>query len=125
MRNKSTAQKTVEIKQKIHTTDRELHHLTEAQWSYSKHMLKFSTASWILGLSSFFSTITIMDLNLLETNFSNWIPLLILALAAPVTLTVLLVRKFVVKIKHLELVRRKLLSEYEKAILTRVGELIF
>jgi len=123
MGNESTVPKTVEIKQKIHTTDRELRHLNGAQWSYSKHMLRFGIASWIFGLSSFFSTMTIVGPGLLGTNLT-WVSLLILALAAPVTLTAFFVRKFVVKIKHLEIVRSKLFSEYKKAILAQVEESI-
>ena len=123
MKNKSPP-KTLDVKRKIHATDKELHHLTEVQWSYSKRMLKFGMASWVFGLSSFFSTITIVNLNLVAATFSAWAPLLIITLAAPIALTAVLLRKFTVRIKHLEIVRRKLLSEYEKTILTRVGEII-
>ena len=118
------AKKSLEAKQKIRAADRELHRLIEVQWSCSKRMLKFDMASWVFGLSSFFSTITIANLHLLGTTLSTWVPLLIVSLAVPIALTALLVRKFAVKIKHLETVRRRLLTEYKKAMLTRVGEMI-
>jgi hypothetical protein len=123
MVNKS-AKKALEAKQKIQATEKELQHLAKSQWSYSKCMLKFGMASWIFGLSSFFSAMTILNISLLGASSSTWLPLLVLALAAPVGLTGVLVRKFAVRIKHLEIVKRKLLAEYEKAMLSRVGEMI-
>ncbi len=112
------------MKRKIQAADRELQHLTETQWSYSRQLLKFGMASWIFGVSSFFSTITVLDLGLLGNTFSMWLPLLITALAAPVATTGVLVRKFSIRMKRLEVLRRKLLAEYEKAKLASVGEMI-
>jgi len=123
MGDKST-KRSLDVKRKIQTTDMELHRLNEVQWSYSKRMLKFDMASWVFGMSSFVSTITITNLRLLGTTLATWAPLLIVALAVPIALTALLARKFAVKIKQLEAIRRKLLAEYEKAMLTRVGEMI-
>lgn len=123
MRDKS-AKEALDVKRKIRASDRELHHLAEAQWSYSRSMLKFGMVSWIFGLLSFFSTMTILGSSLLGTTVSAWVPLLIIALAAPIGLTAMLLRKFAVRIKRLEIVRRKLLAEYEKAMLSKVGEMI-
>ena len=123
MKTKSL-EKAPEVKQKIQAADRELHHLNEAQWSYSKHMLKFGVTSWVVGMSSFFSAITVLDLNLIGATIPMWAPLLISALAAPIALTAILVRKFAMKIKQLEVLRRKLLADYEKAKLASIGEMI-
>jgi len=117
-------EKVPEVKRRIQAADRELHHLNEAQWSFSKHMLKFGVASWVVGMSSFFSAITVLNQSLIGTTIPMWAPLLISALAAPVALTAMLVRKFAVRIKKLEVLRRKLLADYEKAKLARVGEMI-
>lgn len=123
MRTKPAAE-IPEVKRKLQATYRELHQLNEEQWSYSKHMLKFSVAAWIFGIFSFFSAITILDLSLLGTTLPLWAPLLISALAAPVALAAILVRKFAVRIKKLKVLRRKLLTDYEKAKLASVREII-
>ncbi|MDI6642790.1 MAG: hypothetical protein QMD95_01900 [Candidatus Hodarchaeaceae archaeon] len=119
-----TPQKALEIKRRIQTTDRELRHLNEIQWVYSKRMLKFGMAAWIFGLSTFFSAVIVMDAQLLVPTYSIWLPLLILALAAPVAITAALIRKFALKIRYLERIRRDLLAEYEKAILKRVEHMV-
>ncbi len=116
--------KAPEVKRRIQAADRELRHLGERQWSYSKRMLKFGMASWAFGICSFFSTITVMDMGLLAPTTPMWAPLLITALAAPIALTAVLARKFSVRIKQLESLRGKLLAEYEKAKLASVGEMI-
>ncbi len=121
---KSSSKLAPEVKRKIQAADRQLQHLTDAQWSYSKRMLKFGMAAWVFGMSSFFSTITVLDLGLLGNTFSMWLPLLITALAAPIATTGFLVRKFSVRMKRLEILRRKLLAEYERAKLASVGKMI-
>lgn len=112
------------IKRELQIANRELHHLTEAQWSYAKHMLKFGLAAWVFGISVFLCSIVLADAQLLGETQPVWTSLLVLALAAPVVVTAVLVRKFSVKIKRLERIRRGLLTEYEKAVLKRVGRII-
>ncbi len=119
-----TPKKAVEIKRRIQTADRELRHLNEVQWIYSKRMLKFGMAAWIFGLSTFFFAIIILNAQLLSPTYHIWLPLLIIGLAAPVAITASLIRKFAVKIRQLERIRRGLLSEYEKAILKRVEHIV-
>ena len=114
----------LKIKQQLQTTDRELRHLNELQWIYSKRMLKFGMAAWIFGLCTFFFAVVVINIQLLGTTYHIWLPLLIIALAAPVAITATLIRKFAVKIRHLERVRRDLLTEYEKAILKRVERIV-
>lgn len=123
-KKRAAPQKALTIKRQIQTTDRELRHLNEIQWIYSKRMLKFGMAAWIFGLATFFSAVTIMDAELLGPTYHIWLPLLIIALAAPIAITATLIRKFAVKIRRLERIRRSLLAEYEKAIVRRVEEMV-
>lgn len=111
------------VKRELAVAERELHHITELQWTFAKRMLKFGFASWIFGMSSFFSILIVYDSKLLgETLLAT--PLFIIAAAAPIAITAVLARKFRAKIKRLEHMRKSLLTEYERAILKRVGEII-
>lgn len=113
------------IKRELEIAERELRRITELQWAYAKSMLKFGFASWIFGMSTFFSVLITYDSKLLSGAPASVVwALLVLAAAAPVVITAVLVRKFVVKIKRVERVRKALLSEYEKVILKRVKEII-
>lgn len=123
-KKEAVSKKALEIKRRLQTTDRELRHLNEVQWIYSKRMLKFGIVAWVFGLVMFFSAVLLMDSRLLSPTYHIWLPLLILALAAPVAITASMVRKFAVEIKRLERIRRSLLAEYERAMLKRVEEMI-
>jgi len=111
------------IKRELAIAERELRHITELQWTYAKRMLKFGFAAWIFGMSSFFSLLIIYDSKLFGETLAVT-PLLIIAAAAPIVITAVLLRKFSVKIKRIEHMRKSLLTEYERAILKRVGEII-
>jgi hypothetical protein len=87
-------------------------------------MLKFGAAAWALGLSIFFLGVIISDPALLSKTPPISISLLAFAAAVPVLITVAMIHKFTSKIRRLECSRRKLLMEYEKALLKRVGEII-
>lgn len=121
---KAALEKTAEIKRQLRATDRELVHLHELQWVYSKRMLKFGMLSWIFGLAMFFTSVLLIDSRLLGLSYNVWIPLLIIALAVPAIITVVMIQKFATKIKYLERLRRDLLGKYEKAILKRVDKMI-
>jgi hypothetical protein len=113
------------IKRELEIAERELKRITEFQWTYAKRMLKFGFASWIFGVSAFFSVLIIYDYKILGgTLISTAWPLLVLAAAVPVIIIAVLIRKFVAEAKRLERVRKALLSEYERVILRRVGEII-
>jgi len=118
------SKKAAKLKRELEVLERELNRLIEIQWAYAKHTLKFGAASWVFGLSIFFSAIIISNPGLLSETPPISISLLIFAAAVPIFITVMLIRKFTGKIKRLERVRRKLLVEYEKALLKRVGEII-
>lgn len=123
-KKKITSSKSLELKRQLQAAGRELSHLQGLQWVYSKRMLKFGMAAWIFGLFTFFSAIFLMDARLLTTTYNLWVPLLIIALAIPVMITVVMIRKFARKIKYLERLRQGLLTEYERALLKRVEKMI-
>ena len=83
-------------------------------------MLKFGVAAWVFGLSLFFSVIIISDPTLLSKTPAITISLIVLAAVAPIFITVVRIRKFGIKIKRLERVRRTLLAEHQKAVLKRI-----
>lgn len=112
------------LKHEIGIIERELGHLVELQWTYSKRLLKFGFAAWIFGISTFSSSLILINPELLAAPPPLAISLLIIAAAVPVLITVALIQKFRVKIKHLEHVRRRLLAEYEMALLKRVRGMI-
>lgn len=123
-KKETTSEKAAKLKRELEVLERELNHLIEIQWTYAKRMLKFGVAAWVFGLSLFFSAIIISDVTLLSKTPAISISLIILAAAAPIFITVALVRKFAGKIRRLERVRRMMLMEYEKAILKRAGEIL-
>jgi hypothetical protein len=116
--------KPADIKRQLRITERELRHLNEAQWSYAKRMLKFGFAAWVFGFLTFFFAILMMNVELFGGTQPVWAPSLVIALAAPVMITAMLVRKFAIKIKRLERIRRGLLVEYEKAVLQHVEKMV-
>ncbi len=123
-KKKTASSKALGLKQQLQAAGRELTRLQGLQWVYSKRMLKFGMAAWIFGLFTFFSAILLMDARLLTTTYNLWVPLLIIAFAIPVLITVVMIRKFVRKIKYLERLRQGLLTEYERALLKRVEKMI-
>ncbi len=106
-----------DIKRRLRIAERELHHLNKAQWSYAKGMLKFGLVAWILGISAFFLAVWMADAELFGVAQPVWTSLLVVALAAPVTITAVFVRRIAIKMKRLERIRRGLLTEYQKAVL--------
>lgn len=108
-----------DIKRQLQIIERELNSLNKAQWSYAKNMLKFGLACWILGISAFFLAIMMTDAELFGVAQPVWASLLIIALAAPVTVTAVFVRRVAIKIKRLERIRRGLLAEYFSTLHSR------
>lgn len=123
-KEKAAPQKVMDLKRQLQAADRELHRLHELQWVYSKRMLKFGMACWVLGLSMFLLAIIIMDAKALSTTYNVWIPLLVIALAVPMMITATMIRKFTIKIKYLERLRQGLITKYEGAILKRVEKMV-
>jgi ABC-type multidrug transport system fused ATPase/permease subunit len=120
----TASKKAAKMKRELEALEGELGHLIEVQWTYTKRMLKFGAAAWALGLSIFFLGVIISDPALLSKTPPISISLLAFAAAVPVLITVAMIYKFTSKIRRLERSRRKLLMEYEKALLKRVGEII-
>lgn len=113
-----------ELKREIGIIERELGHLTELQWMYSKRLMKFGFATWVFGIATFSSSLILINPGLIMVTPPIAVSLLILAAVAPVVITVLLIQKFRTKIRHLEHVRRRLLTEYEMTLLKRVRGMI-
>jgi hypothetical protein len=119
-KQKVALEKAEKVKRELEILERELNHLIGIQWTYTKHMLKFGAASWIFGLSMFFLTVIISDASLLGRMPPISMSLLIFAAAVPILITVVRIRKFDIKIKRLERVRRTLLVGYQRAVLERI-----
>jgi membrane protein implicated in regulation of membrane protease activity len=113
-----------DIRRELRVVERELSNLIRIQWTYAKRMLKFGMAAWIFGLCTFFLAIVILNPGLIWEAPLLAAPLLVIAAAAPVLITAVVIRKFSYKIKRLERIRRGLLVQYEKAVLKRIGEMI-
>jgi membrane protein implicated in regulation of membrane protease activity len=113
-----------DIRRELRVVERELSNLIRIQWTYAKRMLKFGMAAWIFGLCTFFLAIVILNPGLIWEAPLLAAPLLVIAAAAPVLITAVVIRKFSYKIKRLERIRRGLLMQYEKAVLKRIGEMI-
>jgi len=106
------------LKQQLQINERELHQMKKIQWLYVKKMLKFGLAAWVFGLSVFFFAIVMVNVELLGP-LPVWTSLFVGIPAAPVTITAVFVRKFGVKTKRLERIRRKLLAKKHKKIRPR------
>ncbi|HDI12814.1 MAG TPA: hypothetical protein ENF64_01715 [Hadesarchaea archaeon] len=123
-RKKTRSSKTLTLKQQLRTVNRELARVQKLQWTYSKRLLKFGIATWIFGLSTFLSSIIIMDAKALSATYNLWVPIMIATHAVPLLITAVMIRKFSSKIRYLERLRHALLSEYEKVMLKKVEKMI-
>jgi len=112
-----------DVEQHLRTTERKLHRLEEKRWSFTKNMLKFGLATWVLGLSIFFLAIVVVSVNLFSGAPEIWTcsflgtPLLVGAPAAPVTVTAVFAQKFDTKIRRLKCTRKGLAAKYKRALL--------
>lgn len=81
-------------------------------------MLKFGLAAWIFGLSTFIITILITKgpTPLFKAS-PIYLPIFAMGASVPVLITVVTIQKLRIKIRHLERVKRDLLSQYEKGLL--------
>ena len=112
-----------DVEQHLQITERKLHHLKEDRGSFTKNMLKFGFATWVLGLAVFFLAIVVLSVELFAGASPIWTysfmgtPFLVGAPAASVTMTAAFVRKFDIEIKHLRRIRRGLGTKYQRSIL--------
>lgn len=113
------------IKRELTIIERELNRLIGLQWKYAKGMLKFGLFSWILGIAMFLWTLLIYQgPELIPQTPPISVSLLIFAAAIPIFITVVTIRKFSKKVRHLERIRHGMLSEYERSLLREVHERI-
>ena len=113
-----------QVKRQVRITERKIRRLKEAQWLYVRNMLKFVFAAWVFGLSVFLFVIMIMNVKLFGESPSVWISLLVGVPTAPVMIMVVFVRKFAVKIKYLERIRRGLLAKYIMGFILDLDDLL-
>lgn len=111
------------IQRQLEITQRELRHLSDFEWSYTKRLWRFSFASWIFGISCFFFTVILYDPSLISEVPLAY-PILILAIAAPLVIVLLLIGRLDRKVRNLERNRRILLARYEKALIDHASELM-
>lgn len=114
-----------DIKRELTVIERELNRLIRLQWKYAKGMLKFGLFAWILGIGMFLWTLIIYQgPDLIPQTPPISVSLLISAAAVPIIITVVTIRKFSKKIRHLERIRHGVLSEYERTLLKEAQEMI-
>jgi hypothetical protein len=117
---KVAPKKAVMVKRELEIIERELSRLQEIQWVHVKQMLKFGTASWIFGLSTFFFAVIILDASILGRMSPIPISLLLLAVLVPIFMTVMVIRKLRIKINRTEHMRGTLLARYQRDIMERL-----
>lgn len=112
-----------DVEQHLRITERKLHRLKEDRWSFTKNMLKFGFAAWVLGLSVFFLAIVVLSVEffagsqpILTYSFMGT-PFLVGASAASVMMTAAFVRKFDIEVKRLRRIRMGLGVKYQRALL--------
>ncbi len=97
-----------QVKRELHLIDRELTDLTRLRWKYSKRMLKFGIAAWLVGVGAFVVALVIYGgIDLIMNAPLLSIVLVIAAVAAPMVITVVMIRKFSKSMAHLEQIRKQ------------------
>lgn len=113
-----------DVKREIQVIDRELYHLRELQRRYSRRMLRAALIIWCAGVLIFFVSVAlVMGVHFL-TMPPIWFSLLILALAAPIFITCIFVRRLELKQKALERRRKHLMEKFEEAMVKRVERIV-
>ena len=114
-----------DVKREMQLVERELTDLSRLRWKYSKRMLRFGIVAWLIGVGTFVGALLIYQGPSLLMNAPPLsISLLIIAAAAPVFITVAVIRKFSNQIKRLEHLRHGLLEEYGHSQLKEVGKMV-
>lgn len=114
----------------LQVAQRELHHMEENRWSFTKNLMKFGFAAWVFGLSVFLFAITLMSTELFGGAPLAWssvlvgAPLLVGAPAAPLTMASVFTRKHDNEIKRLRHIRRGLMTKYQGAALEYVEQVV-
>lgn len=106
----------MELRRRLEVVERELQRLSRFEWDYTKRLWKFSFLSWFMGISLFFLLVYTYEPSLLR-GLSCALPILILAAAAPLFMTLYFVGRVEGRVKRLERNRELLLSRYRRALL--------
>lgn len=114
-----------DIKREIQVLDRELYHLRELHRRYSRRLLKMGMVMWVAGTILFFVTVLLfIGLDIATHTTNIWSPLLIIALASPITLSALFISRLERKMQKMERIRKNLMEEFEKAMVKRVKKIV-
>ncbi len=112
-------------KSQVQIIDRDLYHLREVRRRYSSRIVKMGVTSWIIGIVAFTASVYIwVGINIASGLFKVWAPLLIIALAAPIVISTIFIRRLIAKEKRLEQMRKNLLDRFEKAMLKKVEKMV-
>jgi hypothetical protein len=85
-------------------------------------MLKIGLLTWEIGILAFTVAAILWALDL-AAHASVWLPLLIIALVAPIVISAVCIRRFDRKEKTLERLRSNLLDRFEKGMLREAEKL--
>jgi O-antigen/teichoic acid export membrane protein len=114
----------IDARRRIEIIDRDLYHLREVRRGYCKRLVKMGMVSWAIGVLVFAAAaLVLVGPQVLLRAPNLWLPLLIVAPAAPFSISAMFVRKLYKKEKHLELLRKSLMGRYEKEMLKKVEKL--
>lgn len=113
-----------ELKEKLRGTEEELGKVEKSVRLYSKRMVIFGFAAWIVGLASFFSSILISGGGEVVLSVSPFVKsVLVGAIAVPFGLTAILARRLRRRMEwSLRERRREILSSYHQKVLTFLEE---
>ena len=122
---RKNTKRALEVKHEIQIIDRELYHLRELYRRYSRRMLRAGLAIWVGGVVVFFLSATLLiGVQSLTTGLNVWSSLLIVALAAPILISALFIRRLEQKQRLLEQRRKNLMERFEEAMLKRVERIV-
>jgi TRAP-type C4-dicarboxylate transport system permease small subunit len=110
------------VKRRIEIIDRDLHRLRELRRGYCRHMLKIGVFMWEMGVFAFTVAAILWAIDL-APHVTVWLPLLIIALAAPIVISALFIRKLERKERTLEQLRKNLLDKFERGMLKEAEKL--
>lgn len=125
MAKNPTKKSAEEARRQIQVLDRDLYHLRRVRESYSRRMLRMGMVMWVVGVLVFsFSIFIWVGFDTAVQNPHVWLPLLIIALAAPNFISAAFVRRLVIKERRLEQLRKNLVDRFEKAMLKKMERMV-
>jgi hypothetical protein len=109
-----------DAKRRIEIIDRNLYHLQEFRRGYRKRVIKVGLLVWAIGVLAFTVAAFARGSEFTLSVINVWLPLLIIALAAPVLVSASFIHKLDRREKTLRDRRKLLLSKFEREMLKEV-----